>query len=132
MARRKYETDLSDREWEILQPYIPEPSSGSNREYAMREIVNGIGYLARTGGAWRQMPHDLPHWRSCYGYFRKWEREKIFEKASDRLRQELRKILGKDEEPSMAILDSQSAATTEKGGCEDPMGTRKSKGGSGI
>jgi putative transposase len=65
IRRRSYPSDLSDSEWKILEPLLPtEKSGGRHRGYALREIVNAIEYLIRCGGAWRSLPHDLPHWQS--------------------------------------------------------------------
>ncbi|MFL6334718.1 MAG: transposase [Pyrinomonadaceae bacterium] len=73
ILRRPYPSDLSDSGWEILEPLLPsEKTGGRHRGYALREIVNAIEYLIRCGGAWRSLPHDLPHWQPVYHYFRLW------------------------------------------------------------
>src|SRR5918997_280160 len=65
IRRRPYPSDLSDFEWKILEPLLPpEKTGGRHRGYALREIINGIEYLIRVGGAWRSLPHDLPQWQS--------------------------------------------------------------------
>jgi transposase len=79
--------------------------------YTMREIVNGIRYLERTGVGWRNLPPDLPHWRSCYGDFRQWKSGEIFASTTEEMRPQLRILLGRAPEPSVAILDSQSVRT---------------------
>ena len=67
IRRRPYPSDLSDSEWKILEPLLPtEKPGGRHRGYAVREIINAIQYLIRCGGAWRSLPHDLPHWQSVY------------------------------------------------------------------
>ena len=116
MKRKAYPSDLTDKEWEILKPLLPEPNEGGNRKYELKEIVNGIYYILRTGSGWRYVPHDLPHWRAVYGYFRAWRKNGIWQSAHDEVRKNLRECLGKDKEPSAAIVDSQSVKTTEKGG----------------
>ncbi len=74
--RRPYPSDLSNAEWQILEPLLPaEKPGGRHRGYALREIINAIQYLLRGGGAWRSLPHDLPHWQSVYHYFRRWKRD---------------------------------------------------------
>src|SRR3954467_8280904 len=76
LRRRPYPSDLSDSEWQILEPLLPsEKPGGRHRGYALREIINAIEYLIRCGGAWRSLPHDLPHWQSVYHYFRLWKRD---------------------------------------------------------
>ena len=64
---------MTDSEWEILEtllPPKPDTLRGRPREHSRREIIDGILYILRTGGAWRMMPNDLPHWKTCYHYFR--------------------------------------------------------------
>src|SRR5215813_9194899 len=101
MGKRKaYPSDVSDKEWEILKPLLPEPSEEGNRKYELREIVNGIYYVLRTGSAWRYVPHDLPHWRTVYGYFRAWRKSGVWKSAHDQVRKQLRERLGRDSEPS--------------------------------
>lgn len=132
MKRKKYRSDISDKEWEILKQYLPEIAEGANRKYEIREIVNGIYYVLRTGCAWEYIPHDLPHWKTCYEYFRKWSEQGIWKIAMDEIRKRLRKEIGKEEEPTAVVLDSQAIKTTEKGGSVDMMEGRKSKGESVI
>lgn len=118
MARRKsYPSDLSDREWQILEPLLPaEKPGGRHRAYPLREIINGIQYILRNGCAWRAMPHDLPHWETAYHYFRLWKRDGTWWRIHDYLHEETRKKMGRETQPSAAIIDSQSVKTTEKGG----------------
>src|SRR3712207_7357340 len=77
MAARRlaYTTDLTDEEWQILAPLLPpEKSGGRPRKYPRREVLNGIQYVLRGGGAWRLMPHDLPQWQTAYQTWRAWRR----------------------------------------------------------
>jgi putative transposase len=115
MKRKKYRSDVSDKEWEILKRHLPEPSFQGNRKYELREIVNGIYYLLRTGCGWEYIPHDLPDAKSCRWYFEKWTKNKVWEKAQDAVREELRKKMGKEREPSVGIIDSQSIKTADSG-----------------
>lgn len=117
MARKAYSTDLSDPEWERIQPLIPPPKPGGRpRRVDMREILNGIFYLLRAGCAWRLLPHDFLGWNITYHYFRTWRREEIWGRILVALRTQVRKQAGREESPSAAIIDSQSVKTTEKGG----------------
>lgn len=116
MKRKAYPTDLTDKEWELLEPLIPPAKPGGRpREVDMREIVNAIVYQLRSGGAWRLLPHDFPNWSTVYGYFSRWSKDGTWERINAQLRRNLRVAEGRDPEPSAAIMDSQSVKTTEKG-----------------
>jgi putative transposase len=91
----------------------------------MREIVNGIFYILRTGGAWRFLPHDFPPRQTVYHYFRSWRRDGTWRVMHDALREQTRVAAGRDESPSAAVLDSQSVKTTEKGGPAAMMQVRR-------
>ncbi len=117
MPRKAYPTDLTDAQWAILEPLIPPAKPGGRpREVDMREILNGIFYHLRVGGTWRALPHDLPPWQTVYDYFRLWRIDGTWERINAALRERVRIRAGRNPQPSGAILDSQSAKTTEKGG----------------
>jgi len=114
--RRSYPSDLTDAEWETLEPLIPLATTGRPRTYTKREIINGILYVLRSGCSWRMVPHDLPPWHSVHDAFRTWRNDGTWERIHDQLRGDVRESVGKEREPSAAIVDSQSVKTTEKGG----------------
>lgn len=119
MTRKRYPTDLTDAQWELLAPLIPESSPNATQPtIPRREIVNGVLYVLRTGCAWRQMPHDLPNGKTVYHYFRQWKLKGVWEQAMTTLRRQTRRELNREEEPSAAIIDSQSIKTSAVRGSE--------------
>ena len=132
-TRRFYPSDLSDAEWVLLEPLIPAPKPGGRpAKVPRREIVNAILYVLKNGIQWRAMPHDLPHWSTVYHYFRKWQKEGVWEKAVQALARWDREREGRYASPSALVMDSQSVKTSEKGGPGDTTGRRRSRGGNAI
>jgi transposase len=116
-ARAPYPTDLTGAQWRRIEPLIPRPrGQGRPRKASYREIVNAVLYVLRAGGSWRMLPHDFPHWKTVYTYFRLWRIAGVWDRIHDRLREQVREKAGREKSPSAAILDSQSVKTTEKGG----------------
>jgi transposase len=117
--RKAYPSDLTDAEWEILESLIPAISPDAVRvEHSRREIVNGILYVLRSGCPWRLLPHDFPVWGTVYSYFRVWRNQGIWDQVLESLRQQMRKQQGREEEPSAAVIDSQSIKTSAVRGPE--------------
>jgi len=128
MSRTSYPTDLTDRQWKLIQPYVPKPKPGGRpARYTRREIVNAILYQARNGCVWRALPHDLPPYRIAFHYFRLWQTEGIWDRVHDALRTKVRQAVGKKPKPTAAIVDSQSVKTTEQGGPRGADAGKKSR-----
>ena len=131
MARKAYPSDLMDEQWSMIAALIPPPKSGKAggcpRKTDVREVVNGILYLNRSGGSWRMLPHDFPPWPTVHDYYRNWRRDGTWEKIHDALRENVRVEAGRESSPSAAVLDSQSVKTAapQKGGRTVTMRARK-------
>jgi putative transposase len=115
--RRAYQSDLSDAEWACIEPHLLVPKApGRPRIHTLREILDAVFYVVRGGCAWRLLPHDFPPWKTVYHYyFRTWRIDGTWQRLHEALRCRARVHLGRDPQPSAAIVDSQSVKTTGVG-----------------
>lgn len=117
MTRKPYKSDLAEQEWRLIEPLIPPAKPGGHpRTVDMREVVNAIFYLLRTGCSWEMLPHDFPPYSTVYYYFRRWQRRGLWEQINQVMREQVRMKQGKSPQATAAIVDSQSVKTTEKRG----------------
>ncbi|MFD9510357.1 IS5 family transposase [Streptomyces mirabilis] len=119
--RRPYPSDLSDARWELIEPVLTAwrferrgraLDFGRPPEHELREIMNAILYVDRTGVQWRYLPHDFPPWETVYGYFAKWQKEGVFPQLNGLLRELVRHKEGRSTQPSACVIDAQSVKTS--------------------
>lgn len=130
MSRKPYPTDVSDEEWAFVAPYLTlMRKDASQREYSVREVFNGVRYVARAGGAWRMMPNDLPPWPAVYRQMQRWLKAGVFEAIAKDLRVLVRRLEGREASPSAAIFDSRTMQSTpESGSRAGHDGAKRRKG----
>jgi len=104
-----YPTDLSDSQWQVIEPYLKDKRK---RKYSYRVLLNAVFYLVKTGCQWRMLPHDCPKWQTVYFYFSRWRQDGTLEQVQQALVEQQRRKAGRQSEPTVGILDAQSTKTT--------------------
>lgn len=117
MPQPFYPSDLTDAEWHLIAPILtPTKQRGRHREVDLREVVNAVFYRADNGIKWRALPADFPAWQTVYHYHRKWVRKGVWETINALLLERVRTEAGREAQPSLAMIDSQSVKQAQKGG----------------
>jgi putative transposase len=116
MPSRLYETDLTDEQFAVVEPFLPRPKRTGRPPADLRRVLDAILYLVRTGCQWRMLPKDFPPWSTVHTWFRRWRRDGTWEKVNEALRQQVRRRAGRRPSPKSSAVDSQSVKTAGQGG----------------
>jgi transposase len=131
--RTPYPSDVSDEEWAFVAPYLALiREDAPQREHSLRDVVNGMRWIVRTGAQWRMMLHDLPPWAAVYQQSQRWIRAGVFEQIVHDLREILRLAAGRHEQPTAAILDGRTLQSTPESGARAGFDGHKKKKGSKV
>jgi putative transposase len=117
MDNKNYPSDLTNEQWKLIEPLLPPAKTGGRpRSTDLRQVINGILYLVRTGCSWRMLPRDFPPWPTVHDYYRKYRHDGTWNQIHEALHEQVRIHVGREPCPSAAIIDSQSVKTASKGG----------------
>jgi transposase len=114
MKRKAYPTDLTDAQWSLIQPVLPAQPKRGRPAQDLREVVNGILYICKSGLDWRMMPHDLPSWQTVYAYYQRWSKIGIWERIDLHLSAHLQDRLNKQNPPLVMHWISNRLKQVEK------------------
>jgi transposase len=133
MTRKPYPSDVSDDEWAFVAPYLTLMTEDApQRDYSLREVFNGLRWIARTGAQWRMIPNDLPPWAAVYQQTQRWLKAGVFEALVHDLRMLLREIAERAQQPSAAIFDARTLQSTPESGARGGFDGHKRRKGSKV
>ena len=128
-TRKSYPSDQTDEQWALIEPLLPpEKPRGAPRQVDLREVMDTLLYISRTGCQWRFIPHDLLPKSTVWDYFKAWQKDGTWQRLTDALRRRVRQEAGRDPEPSTAAIDSQTVATAHQGANSGVDGGKNVKG----
>jgi putative transposase len=116
MSSRRYDTDVTDEQYVLIEPFLPRPKRTGRPPADLRRVVNAILYLNRTGCQWRLLPKDFPPWSTVHTWYRRWRRDGTWDRIHEALRRLVRLGAGRNPSPRSSAVDSQSVKTTAQGG----------------
>jgi transposase len=133
MTRKPYPSDVSDDEWAFVAPYLTLMTEDApQRDHSLREVFNGLRWLARAGAQWRMLPNDLPPWYTVYQQTQRWLNAGVFEALVHDLRMLLREIDGRAPQPSAAIFDARTLQSSPESGARAGYDGHKRRRGSKV
>jgi len=116
MKPQHYETDLTEEQFALIEPYLPRPKPTGRPSADLHQVVNAILYLVRTGCQWRMLPKDFPPWSTVHTWYRRWRNDGTWDRLHEALRQQVRRQAGRHPSPRSSAVDSQSVKTAGQGG----------------